>query len=655
MAAPRKVALWSLALAALGLGLAVALAHALTDEASLKAWLQEHVRRNWQRELQIEHLSWSVLPRLALHGQGVTLSNPAWAHDKSLLKARELNLHLEWLPLLNKRMVADRLTISNFHIDLEEDAQGRQSWSLPPKSAKPGPERPLTAAVQVRELELRHGSVDFRNREGEEKRWQVEQAGLKSGQDWRNLRFDVKVARDGEALHASGKLDDASRAGDTGAATEGEFTLQAGPATLRASGLLPLSAAPQRYAFDLTLDAPTLEAARLFVAPSQLPRAPLKASLRLEAQEQVVQIKNLDLSLGKMHAAGEARIDRRGATPEIDARLAIDRLDWVQVRHDAGFPPLLPKPKGELFFIDPLPWDRLAEALSRGRIQVRIGSWKLRSGTELANVSFDAVLAGPKLDVPKFNAQMLGGALAASAVLDGKRQAAHVKLDLRDAQLGNWLAQTGKKTALSGGRMQVRAELQLHGLNQKALAASATGPLAIDMGSATLHSKKLGEAEVVLVGLTPFFSAKGADQVDLRCASAFLPFKDGVARGDRLVGLRSEASQILAGGAVDLRNQALDLHGAFRARAGITLGVSSFADKLKMEGKMTAPQVSLDKSNLPGALAKVAAAVFTGGASLVGTAIWDGVQATPNPCEQVLAATPSQIKPRPAPPRHNAK
>jgi hypothetical protein len=115
---------------------------------------------------------------------------------------------------------------------------------------------------------------------------------------------------------------------------------------------------------------------------------------------------------------------------------------------------------------------------------------------------------------------------------------------LKDTQLGTWFSQTHKKVAFVGGRMQVHALVTANGKSMKQLAASLTGPVTINIGTATVQSKKLSEAETLLIGL----------------------------------------------------------------------------------------------------IARVAAAIFTGGASIIGTTIWDGAQAAPNPCQVAVAkaqATPA--------------
>jgi len=43
-------------------------------------------------------------------------------------------------------------------------------------------------------------------------------------------------------------------------------------------------------------------------------------------------------------------------------------------------------------------------------------------------------------------------------------------------------------------------------------------------------------------------------------------------------------------------------------------------------------------------ITRIAAVIFTGGASIIGTTLWDGARAAPNPCLVALAAAPMEPK-----------
>ena len=169
----------------------------------------------------------------------------------------------------------------------------------------------------------------------------------------------------------------------------------------------------------------------------------------------------------------------------------------------------------------------------------------------------------------------------------------------------------------------------------KDLAAGLNGPVDIRIGSAQILSPAAGQAEFWLTGL---FSTNDSKRIDMACASARLPFVSGVAKGDGIVGARSDASQLLTSGQVNLQNQTVDLHGKVRVRSGFSLGISNFSDEIKIVGALGKPELKLDESGALGAIARIGAAILTSGVSIVATSIWDGANPKSDPCQVVFSS-----------------
>jgi hypothetical protein len=115
-------------------------------------------------------------------------------------------------------------------------------------------------------------------------------------------------------------------------------------------------------------------------------------------------------------------------------------------------------------------------------------------------------------------------------------------------------------------------------------------------------------------------------------------FVAGRAEAQPIVGARSDVSQILTTGYIDLRQQTLDLRGRVRARSGVSLGISTLAAEVKIAGKILQPEVGFDPAGTPGILARIGTAIATGGASLLITSIWDAANPASDPCQIVFAA-----------------
>lgn len=640
----RKVALWGTAAFASVLIIGALALVWLTDPAQLKKLAVNHVRSAYSRELVVDKLELSFTPFPGVHATGITVSNPAWAQDRTFFQAKDLIAQIALLPLLRGHVVAEDFSVDGFQVNLERNPDGRTTWGPDPS---PATDRttPAKTKTAVGALSLKNGTIVIREHDPAKPTWQVHDVRLETRPGLRDVGLDFAMTRNEQTIRVQGKFDDLSQIGVKDAVSGGNVRAQVGAATLAVSGQLPLDLSLQRFKLNATIEADSLRETFAFMGMTRRPLTALKASALLEADAGTINVTDLQFQFGKLHVDGDARITRREDRHIFDARVNADRIDWVQVLLDAGFPALPPRAAGELFYDNPLAWNAIAATPNlQGKLRVKLGSLKMRSGMEVSDATAEIDVADGRLQIKTFSANALGGVASGSAMLDGAAQSAQVDLRLKDAALGTWMTQTHKKTNLVGGRMQLHATVTASGGSMKKLAASLSGPVTIEVGSAIVHSQKLSDAETLLNGLAPFFTAKGNDRVDLACISARLPFKQGIATGENIIGVRSDASQLLASGTVDFRRQSLDLHGPVKARAGISLGVSTFASDIRISGKVAAPVVGFDKAGAPGVIARIAAAIVTGGASIIGTTLWDGAQSAPNPCQVVLASSTSQGK-----------
>jgi AsmA family protein len=133
------------------------------------------------------------------------------------------------------------------------------------------------------------------------------------------------------------------------------------------------------------------------------------------------------------------------------------------------------------------------------------------------------------------------------------------------------------------------------------------------------------------------FSKSDSDGgIDFECAGAALPFASGRASGKDIIGARSRESRLVVSGAVDFREEAVDLKGPLRPRPGEGVGLSTIADDLLIAGKIAKPKVALDPEAKPKVIAKAVAAVATAGISVLATAASESSRPDPDPCQAVF-------------------
>lgn len=625
----QKWGLYGAAGLALLLAVAAIALHTFFDGDKLKQMAQQRAAQAWGRELTIGAVTVSLLPTPHVRARDVTLSNPAWAKEKQMFQASGLTAHFALLPLLHGKPVVSSLQFDALRLNLETDAEGRRNWLFPTNDKR-------ASTLDLRHLHADGSVVTWRDANGDRREWRVERLRMNSTGHLHDVAIETQIRRNDTLLELNGKFDDLSVFGETNATAKGLVNLRIGDAALVVDGTLPLDPALQRYALAASIDARSLQPAFSFFDIDARSPVPLKASGMLQGDGRRIDVKDFKLQMGALNLDADARLDRSGPRARFDANVHADHVDMVQTFLDAGRPPLPAKEEGQLFRDKPLPWPLLA-GLSNvdGRVDAKIDSLKLRNGIQVTEAAAQLDLHDDRMAVPSFSGKLLDGSASGDAVFEGKRQAVDLNLKLDNTLLSRWFKETNKKVPLSEGRMQVEMRVQAVGASLKTLAASATGPLDIRIAQMQVLSEKAGQAEFLLTGL---LSAKDADRIDLSCISARLPFHNGIARGEAIAGARSDASQLLTSGVVDMRTQTLDLRGRVRARTGVALGWSSFGGNVKITGPIAKPKWQTDEAGKVGTIARIGAAILTSGASIIVTSIWDGANPESDPCQQVFAA-----------------
>ena len=640
---------WAIGALACTLLLASLALHWFFNKKHLNALAAERAQAMWSRELSIGDLSLHLLPYPALRAAKVSLSNPQWAHQRTLLEAERITAQLDLLPLLSGRIVFRSITADGLTLHLETSADGRKSWALEgmggmgSTSAEQSSGTPVFDPKLLTSIELRNMRIHYQNGAAGIDTWVVEQLRAHARPGWRDVNLDARISHVNQTMRLTADLADLSALGIEGGVSEGKLEARWDRAHLTLSGRLPLTASLEQQLVTAELNAESLHAPLAFFGIKSETKAPLHAKARISSSPMQIQFSDLSFAFGNFKGKGEAALIFSSRKPAFNARLDTDRLDWAQFMHDLGRPPLQPKPAGELFRIDPLPWKMLSAMQGmEGQLDAKIGKLRLRTGTELQNARALMKFKDARLDMRKFSFNVFSGAASGNMQFDSRKKNIQLNLSATGISLGAWLSEKGKGDALIGGPMNISAQVSTFGNSMKELAASLTGRVTITMGKAKILSKKIQQAETVLVGLAPLFSEKSAEHVELACMSAQLPFLSGRAAAEPIAGARSSASQLLTSGFVDLREQTLDLRGRIRARAGISLGASAIAGNVRIAGKLLAPEIGLDPAGTPEAVARLGAAVLTGGVSLLATAIWDAAIPGTDACQAVWMAAESK-------------
>ena len=632
----RKGLLSVLAAAAVVVGGCAIALHLLVDSDRLVAIAQEKARAQWQRELRAESVGLRLWPVPSLYATRVQLANPDWAQQRSLLTAGYVRADLELVPLLTGKVRIKSLTLEDVVAGLEESDDGKVSWQLAAKEPAGAPAVQDEAARQsldIAEIRLRNVRINHRKRNQDALPFQVRDARVDAEPGLKDARIEAEIERNGQVLRLKARFADLSRLGQPGATSEGKVEAAWQKTRAALSGTFALGRGMQGQALAGEVRSESIRDALLFFGFERGETAPLAVTFAAREEEGRLRLQKLEASLGATKLTGDGVIGFGDGKAHVQLKLAAGAIDWRKTLVDAGGTLKPPRQDGAVFHEDPVAWRAVsAVGALEGTAELAIASFRMGNGVVLKEVRTRAQLGGGRVELKPFNAQALGGTASGSLRFDAPKKTIHVELDGRDLQLQQWFEQRGSKVPFSGGPMRLDAALTLAGETFHALAASATGPVRIRMGKGHVHSRRAGEVEELMVSaLMP----RNSSEIRLECVSAALEFRNGRATGRRLVGARSDASQLLTGGTVDLREETLDLRGALRARSGPSIGLAALAGDVQVTGRLARPKIQLDEDKKPAILARAGAAIATAGVTLLGGALAEAADKI-DPCEAVF-------------------
>lgn len=456
----------------------------------------------------------------------------------------------------------------------------------------------------------------------------------------RDVQIEGDVGHRQHRVKVVAALDDVSHFGQPDAASSGKIDLDWGKTRVTASGSIPLQAQLHNAALTAQLESEALgDMLGFFGVVRARTTAPARAKFELKSIEDHLEIRELDATLGKHHVIGSARLSTSGPRPVIDARLQSERIDWAQALLDAGDAPADPLPPDELFHDRPLAWPLLVSAQgAQGTIDVDLALLRLRNGVELQHAKANMAFDGDRLEIRHFTTSLLGGSATGTVRFEGRKRQVRAEVQGKNLLLERWFKERGREIPFTGGPMSVTASIVASGKSMRDLAKSMTGPVTIRMGPGVYTSQKAGDAEAMMVA----FSRKDSTgRIAFECAGADLPFKDGLASGNAIVGARSDVSRLLTSGHVSFRDETVDLRGRVRPKPGLGVGLAAIAGDIRISGKIRAMKVTLDPAAKPAVVARAGAAILTLGLSLAGKAVANATREDDRPCEEVFSKAPA--------------
>ncbi len=540
-------------------------------------------------------------PRIVAHD--VRVGNAPWGQAPQLLSARQVEAQVALVPLLQRRFELVRLNLVEPVVTLETNRDGRGNWELGPEqgaAAAPGSESG-PGALGIGALSLTRGELTYRDGDaGAVTRVTIDELALSS--------------RDRESP------------------IEAEFrgTVDGTPVALTAS-LAPLSALLERRL-------PYAIAAKGDIAGRRTTFA-----VKVQRADRLVQLQDIDATFGSSDVKGRVDIRDDGAKSSWTINLASSALNVDDLPATRPVPPATKTaaPATSSRFVFPetvISFDALRAHNAAG--EVTIGRLTLAEGRTLDRVHARFTLRDGKLVAPAVQASGYGGTISAALTVDatrGRTPAIALRLEGRDLDLAALLAAAGVARGVKGGKTNVAVDVTMQGDSPRRWMSGMNGNARAVIGPATLVNTKLDPAltfDRLAEAINPFRTVNPT--TELRCAVIRLPLVAGVAQIDRSIAMETREIDASMSGTLDFRNETIDLSIRPRVRQGIPIEIPQIAELVRFRGPFTAPTVAVDAMGSAVTIARIGAAIGTGGLSVLGESIFAQGTAGAGACDVAL-------------------
>ena len=168
------------------------------------------------------------------------------------------------------------------------------------------------------------------------------------------------------------------------------------------------------------------------------------------------------------------------------------------------------------------------------------------------------------------------------------------------------------------------------GLNGKAIAKVAESQIA----DGTLDILGADFVTELVNLLNPFKKEKAG--TELVCAVVNFNIRDGIAKADKGIAVRTGKMNIVGDGTINLKSEKIDIGITPEARTGIGVSMTDLVGLVRVGGTLAEPSALVDKAAVLGAGLSTGAAVATGGLSVVAEGLVDRATADADPCQTAL-------------------
>jgi uncharacterized protein involved in outer membrane biogenesis len=561
-------------------------------------------------------LAW---PAPRIRAAGVSFANPAWAREKQMVAAEEVDFTVDLLQLLRGRLALPEVALKRPVVFLELAPDGRKTWLLDADQSDE------TARVPIGRLTLDDGRLGYDDAKLKTSiRAEISTRDSKAtGATAGGVVFSAKGLYKGLALAARGSGGSVLALHDASAPYPLEVEATVGRTALKAEGtitsLLTFSAMDMRLALrgdSLALLTPLFGIA--------FPDSnPYTSAGRVLHEGQTWRYEKFSGRVGKSDLAGTLQVDAGGARPSMRGELASQVLEFSDLGPLIGTsgkaPAAAPAAATRAAAAPATPAAGAPAARALPDIPFKTDGWDsvdadvtLRAKTfvrarqlPLENLVVRLKLENSLLVLDPVDFGVAGGHLKGVISLDGRQKPiqARARIGARKVDLAK-LFPSIKLAKTSIGQINGDLDLAGRGDSVGRMLAASDGSVRLVLENGEI-SRLLMEQIGLHVLEVVHLKLAGDKAVKLRCAVADFSVKRGVMQANALV-LDTEVSTIAGTGSIDLAREKLDLTFVPKTRSTSPVALRT---PIYITGSFSRPDIGLDKSRIA---ARSAGAILLG-------------------------------------------
>ncbi len=634
------------------------------DLNQYKASIEDVVYKNTGRKLSINgnaHLGISLIPSLII--DDIELSNASWASQPQMVKLKSLKIQVSVLPLLQKQLVIDSVTLQQPEIYLEQNESGMNNWTFSAPETQTAQAKTLAFAQKeiyalaetgkpavlqtaflkdfsINNITLENGFITYQTPK------QTEQLQIN------NLTFsmenlDSPINADVDVIFHNYPLQATLNLGSVNTlfSANTPFNINIDGQAAGINILLKGYAENILDKISYNLNANIYNPAGNFNAPETTLETALEGNLS------VIKATISTLNIANNMITGNISADISQKIPFIQANLNSDSFDLRSLQQNEplafNFSLISEASATELVPDTNIPYDDLKKV--NANINLGIKTLIINNAMTADNVLLAAVLNNGILNIKPLSLDFGGGKINLDLNVNANNKSIAIKLNSNDVLLQNLhkefqISGSNDFGILSGGKTMLDINLTSTGDTYRRLAENLRGQSVILLNESEVQTGSLQflTGNFISQLLDTLQIKTSSKNIALQCAVIRTDFKDGKAVFPNGIAVQSNSLTIASNGNMNLINDKIDfsITPTVDFQTNLAQALSAL---VKIGGTVQNPKIMLDDKQ---ALQTIVGVATTGGAAYLGSQF---VTSSDTPCYTALSGTTYQkLVPQPS-------